>query len=33
MACPAVAKNLHASLTGWDNDTSNLADWYKDANV
>jgi len=28
-----VVKNLHASLTGWDNDTSNLADWYKDANV
>ena len=25
-----VAKSLHASLTGWDNDTSNIAEWYKD---
>jgi len=25
-----VAKNLHAALTGWDNDPSNIADWYKD---
>jgi peptide/nickel transport system substrate-binding protein len=25
-----VLKGLHASLTGWDNDTSNIADWYKD---
>ncbi|HVC61400.1 MAG TPA: peptide ABC transporter substrate-binding protein [Acetobacteraceae bacterium] len=29
----AVVKNLHASLTGWDNDTSDLADWYKDASA
>jgi peptide/nickel transport system substrate-binding protein len=26
-----VAKNLHAVLTGWDNDTSNISEWYKDA--
>jgi len=25
-----VAKSLHASLTGWDNDTSNISEWYKD---
>ncbi|HTW72012.1 MAG TPA: peptide ABC transporter substrate-binding protein [Acetobacteraceae bacterium] len=25
-----VVKNLHASLTGWDNDVSNVSDWYKD---
>jgi peptide/nickel transport system substrate-binding protein len=33
MGVSGVAKNLHAPLTGWDNDTSNLADWYKDANA
>ena len=26
-----VVKNLHASLTGWDNDMSNVSEWYKDA--
>ena len=26
-----VVKGLHASLTGWDNDMSNVAAWYKDA--
>ena len=25
-----VAKNLHAALTGWDNDPSNISEWFKD---
>jgi len=29
----AAVKNLHTSLTGWDNDTSDLANWYKDASA
>ena len=28
-----VAKTLHASLTGWDNDPSNISAWYKDTNA
>jgi hypothetical protein len=27
----AVAKNLHAPLSGWDNNTFALQDWYRDA--
>lgn len=27
----AVANNLHASLSGWDNNTWDLKDWYRDA--
>jgi peptide/nickel transport system substrate-binding protein len=27
----AVAKNLHAPLSGWDNSTYALADWYREA--
>jgi peptide/nickel transport system substrate-binding protein len=26
-----VAKNLHAALSGWDTDASNISEWYKDA--
>ena len=33
MGVTAAAKNLHTSMTGWDNDASNLANWYKDTNV
>ena len=25
-----VVKNLHASLSGWENNTGNISDWYKD---
>jgi peptide/nickel transport system substrate-binding protein len=27
----AVANNLHAPLSGWDNNTFALQDWYRDA--
>ncbi len=27
----AVANNLHAPLSGWDNNTYALQDWYRDA--
>jgi peptide/nickel transport system substrate-binding protein len=27
----AVSHKLHLSISGWDNDLSNLADWYRDA--
>ena len=27
----ALAKNLHATLSAWDDDTWAIADWYKDA--
>jgi peptide/nickel transport system substrate-binding protein len=27
----AVAKNLHAPLSGWDNNTYAIQDWYRDA--
>ena len=30
-ACAAVANNLHAPLSGWDNNTYALQDWYRDA--
>jgi peptide/nickel transport system substrate-binding protein len=26
----AAAKNLHAPISGWDNNTYALADWYRD---
>ena len=26
----AVANNLHAPLSGWDNDTFAIEDWYRD---
>jgi peptide/nickel transport system substrate-binding protein len=28
-----AAKNLHATPSGWDSDTSNVSEWYKDANA
>jgi peptide/nickel transport system substrate-binding protein len=33
MGVTAAAKNLHTSMSGWDNDVSDLANWYKDTNV
>jgi peptide/nickel transport system substrate-binding protein len=27
----AAAKDLHAPLSGWDNNTYALADWYREA--
>jgi peptide/nickel transport system substrate-binding protein len=33
MGVAGVAKNLHALTTGWDNDASNLSEWYKDASA
>ena len=30
-AVAAVANNLHAPLSGWDNNTYALQDWYRDA--
>jgi peptide/nickel transport system substrate-binding protein len=33
MGVAGAAKNLHTSLSGWDNNCSNLSEWYKDASA
>ncbi|HEY3845863.1 MAG TPA: ABC transporter substrate-binding protein, partial [Acetobacteraceae bacterium] len=33
MDVSGAAKNLHAMPSGWDSDTSNVSEWYKDANA
>jgi peptide/nickel transport system substrate-binding protein len=33
MDVSGAARNLHAVPSGWDSDTSNVSEWYKDANA